>query len=154
MIAYVLGVVALWGVVLPAILIADAGGSMLPWRGVLPAAAAVLLAAAGTALVDAGARTLAAQDVGLFGVVPGERLVRTGIYARIRNPIDLGTVAISLASWLAFAVDLMWVITAGAIAYFVGGVGPYEDRRLLEEFGDDFRDYRAAVAKWAPRRRP
>ena len=60
---------------------------------------------------------------------------------------------IAFAAWLSLAVDLMWVIPAGGLIYFVAGVGPYEDRRLLEVFDDEFKEYRSAVSKWLPRRR-
>ncbi len=149
---YTLFTLVVWAVAMPAILIADAGGAVLPWRGPLQGIGAVVLLAAGLRLIDAGARTLAASGVGLFGVGPGRRLVGTGIYGRIRNPIDVGTLLVALAPWVALAVDLMWVVPAGGVVYFVGGVGPYEDRRLLEAFGDEFREYRSSVSKWLPGR--
>ncbi len=150
-IAYVAFVAVLWAVALPAVLIADSGRGIFPARGVGFITGGALLALGGLALVDAGARVLAGAGIGLFGVRPGSRLVRTGIYSRVRNPIEIGTVLLSFAPWIAFDIDLMWVIPAGAIVYFVAGVGPYEDRHLLEAFEGDFRRYRAAVSKWLPR---
>ena len=151
-VAYVVGVIVLWGLAMPAVLIFDAGQPAFPWRGPAQMAGGILLLVAGVALVGSGARTLAAAGIGLFGVGPGSRLVRSGIYRRVRNPIEVGTILIAFAPWVGLAVDLMWVIPAGGLIYFIAGVGLYEDRRLLEVFGDDFRDYRSAVPKWLPRR--
>jgi len=149
---YVVGVIVLWGLAMPAVLIFDAGHPAFPWRGPAQMVGGILLLVAGVALVDSGARTLAAAGIGLFGVGPGSRLVRSGIYRRVRNPIEVGTILIAFAPWVGLAVELMWVIPAGGLIYFIAGVGLYEDRRLLEVFGDDFRDYRSAVPKWLPRR--
>lgn len=152
-IAYVSYVAALWGAALPGVLIADAdaGAGAFPSRGAGFFIAGALLAVAGLAVVDVGARSLAHFGVGVFGVRPGDRLVTTGVYGRVRNPIDVGSVLVSIAPWLALDVDLMWVLPAGTIVYFVAGVGPYEDRHLREAFGDDFKRYRAVVPKWLPR---
>ncbi len=147
-IGYLLFVGLLWVVVLPAVLVADAGGAVFPWRGPVAVAGAVVILGVGLAMVDLGARTLAVEGVGLISVRPGERLVTRGIYGRIRNPIDVGTLAIAVATWLALDLTLGWVIPVGSLVSSMAGVGPYEDRLLLEAFGDDFREYRSAVPKW------
>lgn len=152
-VAYLMAVILLWGLAMPAVLISDAGGPAFPWRGPGQVAGGIVLLVAGVVLVDTGARTLAVAGIGLFGVGPGSRLVRSGVYGRIRNPIDVGTVLIAFATWVSLSVELMWVIPAGGLIYFGAGVGPYEDRRLFEVFGDDFKEYRSAVPKWLPRRR-
>lgn len=152
-VAYLVFVGLLWGVALPAVLVADAAGPALPWRGPIEVGFAIGGVLAGLAAVDAGARTLAASGVGLFGVRPGPVLVTGGIYGRVRNPIEIGVVVVSVAVWVALDVDLIWVIPVGTAVWSVAGVGPYEDRLLLEEFGDEFREYRSMVRKWVPRRR-
>jgi protein-S-isoprenylcysteine O-methyltransferase Ste14 len=113
-----------------------------------------VVVAAGAALVHLAGRQLVRSRVGLFGVSPGPHLVTTGWYARTRNPMDVGTVAVALGAWLILAVPLMWVVPLAAVVNFVVGVGLYEDRRLLEEFGEEYEEYRARVGKWIPRRSP
>lgn len=148
--AYVVAVAGVWLLALPAALIADAGGSALPLRGPGVVVAGVGLAGAGIALVDRGGRTLSRAGIGLFTSAPGSELVTTGVYGRVRNPMEVGIVMVSLAPWLVVDVALMWVIPAATAVWVVAGVGPYEDRRLVEEFDEDFRAYRASVRKWVP----
>jgi protein-S-isoprenylcysteine O-methyltransferase Ste14 len=144
--------VALWGGALPAILIRDEVGSLaVPWRapGWIVLGGALLLA--GTALVLYPAERLARAGVALFGVAPGRVLVTDSWYGRVRNPIDIGTTAIAFAAWVALDVELMWVMPVAALLTFTVGTGLYEDRRLLEEFADDFERYKREVPKWFPR---
>lgn len=148
---YVVFTVLLWGVGLPGMLVVDAGGD-IPVRGVPHLAVGLLLAAVGTALIEVGAAHLARSEIGPWGVRPGQRLVTDGPYGALRNPVDLGATLLAGASWVTLAVDLMWVVPVAALTTFVVASGPYEDRLLLEEFGDDFREYAATVRKWLPRR--
>lgn len=149
---YVVFVAMLWGLVLPGVLVVDAGDGV-PWRDAGPLLMGAFLAAAGLTLITTGSRHLASAGIGLFGVRPGPRLVTDGPYGLVRNPIDVGTTLLAIGIWLAVDVALLWVIPAAAVVSFVAGVGPYEDRLLLEEFETEFEAYRARVTKWVPRRR-
>lgn len=149
---YTVFTVALFGLALPGVLVVDEVGSLdPPWRAWPLVVVAAALGGGGVALVAGGARQLAARGVRLLGTAPPAVLVTEGWYSRVRNPIDIGVCAIALALWAAVDIALMWVVPAGTIIYFAAGVGPYEDRRLLEEFDDDFRAYSRAVGKWLPR---
>lgn len=150
---YLIFIALLWAVALPAVLVADAAGESFPWRGPMEVSAAVVMLGAGLWLVDAGTRPLAAAGIGLWTVRPGVRLVTDGVYGRVRNPIEVGAVLIAIGTVVALDLELGWVIPAAALVWAVGGVGPYEDRLLFEEFGDEFSTYRTAVRKWIPRRR-
>lgn len=148
---YVVFTVLLWGAALPGVLVVDAGDGMR-LRGVPHLAVGLVLAAVGTVLIEVGAAHLARSGVGPWGVRPGRRLVTDGPYGVVRNPVDLGATLLACAAWATLAVDLMWVVPVAALTTFVVASGPYEDRLLLEEFGDDFRAYAATVRKWLPRR--
>jgi len=153
--AYTVFVVALWAVVFPAVLVRDqtVGVGAIPWRNVLFLSGSAALLIAGTALVFFPGRSLARQGIAMLGTKPGSHLVTDGWHGTIRNPMDVGTTLLSLAAYAAFDVDIMWVVPAAALLYYTVGVGLYEDRRLLEEFEDDFPAYRRSVPKWVPRRR-
>lgn len=75
--------------------------------------------------------------------LPPESLTTGGVYRLVRHPLYL------------FSLLIIWPVTTmthaylgfaiGATLYFIVG-SLYEERRLLEAFGDDYRDYRAKVA--------
>lgn len=81
-----------------------------------------------------------------------DRLVVGGLYRWVRNPMYLAVLTLLagevlvLGSWplLVYAA-----VVALAQAAFVHG---YEEPRLLERFGDDYRRYRESVPAWLPRR--
>ena len=148
---YSVFIVALWGGAFPTVLAQDAPGEGVPLRAWPLVVIGVLLLVTGSALVRFPGEELARRAVGLMWVRPGPVLVTDGWHGRIRNPMDVGVILIALASWVALDVPIMWVIPAAALVYYAAGVGPYEDRLLLEEFGDEFRAYRARVPKWIPR---
>ena len=144
--------VVLWVVVLPGVVLYGEAGSLTPdwrpWPGLVLAAVA---AAAGVALLRSGGRSLAGAGVGLFGVAPGPVLVEAGLYRYLRHPMDAGVVVLAAVGPLALELRQAWVVTVAAIVYLVAGYEPLEERRLLEEFGDDYRDYRSRVPRWLPR---
>jgi protein-S-isoprenylcysteine O-methyltransferase Ste14 len=151
-IVYVTWLTLLWVVALPAALIADAAGGWFPARSPILVVLAVAVVVVGVWLIARSADQLVAGGVSLLGVAPGPRLVVDGVYGQIRNPIDVGTVLLSLAPWIAMRVELMWIIPAGTLVWLVGGIGPYEDRRLSETFGNEFDAYRHRVRRWVPLR--
>lgn len=81
-----------------------------------------------------------------------DRLVVGGLYRWVRNPMYVAVLTLLagevlvLGSWplLVYAA-----VVALAQAAFVHG---YEEPRLLERFGDDYRRYRESVPAWLPRR--
>jgi protein-S-isoprenylcysteine O-methyltransferase Ste14 len=85
---------------------------------------------------------------------PPRRLVTTGVYAYVRNPMQLSAVV------LLFLVGLVlrnaWVSAAGVMAhlYSVGLAGWDEDEDLRQRFGEDWITYRRGVRRWVPRCRP
>lgn len=85
---------------------------------------------------------------------PPQRLVTTGLYAYVRNPMQLS--AVLLLALLGVVLRNGWVSAAGVMAhlYSVGLAGWDEEHDLVERFGDDWRAYRTAVPRWWPRFRP
>jgi protein-S-isoprenylcysteine O-methyltransferase Ste14 len=78
------------------------------------------------------------------------RLVREGIYGRVRHPIYLFTLA-------AFALAPMMtldraIVVLASLAYLAVGI-PLEERKLRRLFGPAYDDYRAQVPALLPRLR-
>jgi protein-S-isoprenylcysteine O-methyltransferase Ste14 len=149
---YTLFTVALWAGGLPVmVLIGETGDAIPVWRPFpFPALGAVALLA-GTALVFYAGRHLAGAGVGLFGTTPGPVLVTDSLYGYLRHPMDAGIVLIASAPALALGLSQAWVVPLAALVYLVAGFEPFEERRLLEEFGEEYLEYKRAVPRWFPR---
>jgi protein-S-isoprenylcysteine O-methyltransferase Ste14 len=83
---------------------------------------------------------------------PPRRLVVRGPYRWVRNPMYIAAGLVLLGQAMLFASPRL-VLYAGifwlAAHSFVVG---YEERTLARRFGADYAAYRAAVARWIPRR--
>jgi protein-S-isoprenylcysteine O-methyltransferase Ste14 len=85
---------------------------------------------------------------------PPRRLVTTGVYAYIRNPMQLSGVVLLVS--LGLVLHNLWICAAGVMAhlYSLGLAGWDEDDDLKRRFGGDWIAYRAGVRRWLPRLRP
>ncbi|WP_243719067.1 isoprenylcysteine carboxylmethyltransferase family protein [Actinomadura sp. KC06] len=83
-----------------------------------------------------------------------ERLVVSGAYRYVRNPMYVAVLAVILGQALVLArLELVWY----AVAVFVtcaGFVHLYEQPALHRRFGGAYEEYRRAVPAWMPRLRP
>lgn len=85
---------------------------------------------------------------------PTKRLVRTGIFAYLTNPMQLS----SALSWIVIGLMIgnVWVASAAVMAWvFVAGMVRWHHRHdLLQRFPDGWPTYRANVPEWRPRWTP
>jgi protein-S-isoprenylcysteine O-methyltransferase Ste14 len=85
---------------------------------------------------------------------PTKRLVRTGLYAYVSNPMQLATAS----AWVVLGVALnnIWVtLAAGMAVCFVLGMVRWHHRQDLEvRFPNGWPEYRRHVGEWRPRWRP
>ncbi len=137
-----------------------AGAVSAPWRQALldpslwtwiPAA---LLFGAGLWLYSRGGRSISLRQlVGvpeLLSQHPEQRLVTSGIRARVRHPVYLGHLCEMLAWSVGTGLAVCYGLTAFAIV--TGAVMiRFEDRELEQRFGEDFRAYRQKVPALLPR---
>ena len=82
------------------------------------------------------------------------RLVVSGPYRYVRNPIYVGFVVILVGEVLLFGSPGLLEYTA--VAWCIGAAGArfYEEPTLARKFGAEYQDYRRAVRAWIPRLRP
>jgi protein-S-isoprenylcysteine O-methyltransferase Ste14 len=82
-------------------------------------------------------------------------LLRSGPYRWIRNPMYAGEVTVWLGWALFYASPAVWA-GLGVVSAAFAALVPWEERWLLERFGEDYRVYLADVPRWVPRapRRP
>jgi protein-S-isoprenylcysteine O-methyltransferase Ste14 len=85
---------------------------------------------------------------------PPARLVRSGPYAYVANPMQLSA-ALVLAVWGALTGH-PWVIAIGAmsVVYSAGIAGWDEGEDMRRRFGEPWAAYRRGVRAWLPRWRP
>jgi protein-S-isoprenylcysteine O-methyltransferase Ste14 len=87
-------------------------------------------------------------------VYPTERLVVTGAYRWVRNPMYLGVGTAILGQALLFGSRALLVYGLAVAAAFHAFVRLYEEPTLRARYGADYDAYRGHVPRWIPRRRP
>lgn len=84
----------------------------------------------------------------LFGKEGGHRrLLDSGVFGLCRHPLYLGV----LVSFLGFSVSTLSLASMAVLFVFFltyDRFASYEERQLLREFGDEYREYRRRVPKW------
>jgi protein-S-isoprenylcysteine O-methyltransferase Ste14 len=138
---------------------AAAAAITAPWRG-------VLVYASGWTWIPAGALFCAGlmlyklahsgfsltQLGGLPELLPNhshQRLVTTGIRARVRHPVYLGHLCEMLAWSLGTGLAVCWALTAFAIVTGAAMI-TMEDKELENRFGEEYRQYRSTVPAVLP----
>ncbi|MGW2095660.1 methyltransferase family protein [Promicromonospora sukumoe] len=85
---------------------------------------------------------------------PPSRLVTSGPYTYLRNPMQATIAAAYAALALTFGEPALLVGTLIAVVYSAGLGEWHEGRQLRHAFGAPYVAYRAAVRSWLPRWRP
>lgn len=101
---------------------------------------AILLGLDGAALAIAGAVTLGRDLVPWVAPRPGAPLRTDGVFRFTRNPIYLGLLA-ATAGWVLWRgrieLIVVWVLLAAVLVI----KARVEQHRLVDAFGDEYRDY-------------
>lgn len=126
-----------------------------PFLGLPPLrwAGALLMAAGVAVLLDSSARFVLRGHGTPAPVLPPTRLVVSGLYRHVRNPMYVAVLGVVLGQALLFGSPallgyglLLW----GAFQTFVVA---YEEPRLSKTFGEEYERFRANVPRWIPRLR-
>lgn len=76
-------------------------------------------------------------------------VIDTGVYGRVRHPMYLGVLLVFLGllvTTLSLITLLLWFL-----AFFgFDRMASYEERILIQRFGDAYREYQRRVSKWLP----
>lgn len=87
-------------------------------------------------------------------VMPPTRLVVTGLYRYVRNPMYVAVLWIVVGQALLFGSRRLLAYAAVVWLAVHLFVQLYEEPALRARFGDDYASYTAAVRRWWPRLRP
>lgn len=116
-------------------------------------AGALLVAAGLAALVECFARFVR-HDGTPAPIAPTERLVVSGLYRHVRNPMYVAVLAMVAGQGLLLgSVDLL-VYAALLWATFTVFVIVYEEPTLARQHGAAYQEYRRGVGRWWPRLTP
>jgi len=113
-------------------------------------AGALLMAIGAIVLLDSFTR-FAVQGLGTPApVFPTRRLVVTGLYRYVRNPMYLAVGSCILGQGLLFGSSpiLEYGVTIGVLFHFF--VLLYEEPVLRASYGSEYEAYCAAVRRWIP----
>jgi len=105
---------------------------------------------AANVLIVAGFWLLASAWKVLYAAQCARRLATTGVYARVRHPQYIGFVLIMtgfLLQWPTLVTLAMYPVLVAMYAL----LGKREERDMLEQFGDQYRRYAAAVPAFIPK---
>ena len=87
-------------------------------------------------------------------VAPTERLVVTGAYRYVRNPMYVAVVSAIVGQALLLGQPVLLTYAALVAFFVVSFVRLFEEPVLLRQFGEEYASYRRAVPGWVPRLRP
>lgn len=85
---------------------------------------------------------------------PTKKLVVTGLYRYVRNPMILGVFIVLLGE--ALALRSLNILIWAALFFIINTIYfiVFEEPDLENRFGDEYREYKQHVSRWRPRREP
>ena len=117
-------------------------------RAIESVIAGYALMALAFAIAVFAARELARARTAIHAGKPAAALVRTGVFARSRNPIYLSFVFFMVGFGLATANPWMIILAPLFILYVQERIIKREECYLTQRFGPDYLDYRKGVRRW------
>lgn len=129
------------------------GPPLLGWSG-FRLLGVILIVTGLAGLIDCFAR-FALQGRGTPAPpVPTERLVVSGLYRYVRNPMYLSVIATVVGQALLFgSTALLYYVLVVWLGFHVF-IRAYEEPALRARYGAQYDAYCAAVRRWVPRPRP
>lgn len=132
------------------------------WRSTTPTAywgpvrllGAMLCLVGGGVLLNAFARFVLDGIGTPAPIAPTQRLVVTGAYRYVRNPMYLAVTAVIVGQALLLGALWLLVYAVGFVLVTATFVRWYEEPRLAQQFPADYAEYRSHVRGWLPRLRP
>jgi protein-S-isoprenylcysteine O-methyltransferase Ste14 len=80
------------------------------------------------------------------------RVIRKSVFAVVRHPIYLSEIVLYLG-FLVISLSLAAAVVWASAFLFLHFISRYEERLLLQRFGDDYARYMREVPMWIPRLR-
>ncbi len=122
----------------------------LPYWAIAQAAGVLFICAGLVPLVRSFGEFIRADGTPVPVASP-PRLVVSGFYRYVRNPIYVGFLMVLVGEALLFGSRGLLEYTAAAWCVGAAAVRFYEEPTLARKFGADYQEYRGAVRAWVPR---
>ena len=117
-------------------------------------AAAILILAGLTPLLESIVRFVRVGRGTLMPAVPTEHLVVSGLYRYVRNPMYVGVLTVLVGETVLFNSRTMAIYAATVFLGFYLFILLYEEPTLRRRHGEDYLRYCKHVHRWWPRFRP
>jgi len=114
------------------------------WR--IPAGASLFLA--GVLLAATGRRAMVSLHTNVSPLLPTTALATDGIFKWTRNPLYSGGTLMMLGIAFVFALDWLLLLILPSMLILHFGVVRREEEYLERKFGDQYRRYKASVARY------
>ena len=85
---------------------------------------------------------------------PTEKLVVSGFYRHVRNPMYVGVLLLIAGQAVLFWSSALWAYVGYVAVGFHLFVLVYEEPTLREKYGEDYDEFCRNVRRWVPRLRP
>jgi protein-S-isoprenylcysteine O-methyltransferase Ste14 len=113
---------------------------------------AVRTIAGAVLLIMSGYLAVAALNI-VFGEVRAEpSVIRKSVFGIVRHPIYLSEIGLYLG-FFVISMSLAALVVLAIVFIFLHNISRYEERLLLQRFGDDYARYMREVGMWFPRMR-
>ena len=112
----------------------------------------VVLLVAGVGVLLRAFGQFVAEGIGTPApVAPTERLVVSGLYRYVRNPMYLAVLATIVGQALILGQLVLFIYALAVGLAFVAFVRGYEEPTLRRRYGAEYESYQRAVPGWWPR---
>jgi len=110
----------------------------------------LMISATGTIIISRTFKSYSFRE--FIGLAPekNSRLKTSGILSYVRHPIYSGTILIIVGFWLFYPTVASLVTAIAILGYLPIGIW-FEEKKLIHEHGDEYRDYRKKVPAVIPR---
>ena len=121
------------------------------WQTVL---AALFIAIGLIPLLESITRFIVVGKGTLIPTAPTQRLVVSGLYRFVRNPMYVGVLTVLCGQALLFESPAVLIVAAIAAILMHLFVWLYEEPKLTRTYGDEYLRFKQHVPRWIPRLTP
>ena len=125
-------------------------GSLPFWDSAIVSYLGLLLLTVGGAVSVAGRAQLARFGSGVLHIEDDHRLMTTGVFGYIRHPVYAGGVLGVVGFYVAFRSVIMLILVSVLYFIVIRHRMLFEEEMLVEEFGDEYREYMKRTKRLIP----